>query len=81
MISPFSTPLDAADPMKGEPVVDYFIPIPGTDRWKGDSIQWSRQAVVALSLHLIAWPERDVPHWFTDQAQENLACTPPGTGD
>lgn len=54
------------------------IGISGEERWQGESIQWSRQAVVALSLHLIAWPELDVPHWFGEQAKHNLKVTPDG---
>jgi hypothetical protein len=52
---------------------DECVRIPGEERLKRESIQWSRQAAVALSLKLMAWPERDVSHWFGGaQAQPEL---------
>jgi len=42
---------------------DDCILVPGEEQLQGEPIQWSRQAAVELSLHLMAWPELDVPHW------------------
>jgi hypothetical protein len=58
--------------MTGKMLRDECVRIPGEERLKRESIQWSRQAAVALSLQLMAWPERDVAQWFGDQAQPEL---------
>lgn len=56
----------------GKMTQEDFVCIPGEERLGWESIQWSRQAAVALSLQLMAWPERDVAQWFGDQAQPDL---------
>jgi|GEM_PF-5394390 hypothetical protein len=59
-----------------EPSMDDCIRVPGEEQPQGEPIQWSRQAAVELSLHLMAWPELDVPHWPGGQAWHKLKFTP-----
>ena len=54
---------------------DDCIRVATEDQCAGIPIQWSMQARAALSAHLIAWPERDVPHWFDNLVHQNLKAT------